>query len=156
MPHEPYKYHSNELYTQILTSCHLLLLVTVIRRHVQYMILKGFQILTENFLLINDIRGACKERLEKMGIPCDRYSVYNKVNYSGRMLTEFCHCHDLKTVNGWVGEDKFVGAATCDDASETYYIICSPSTFSNLQILNMINMIHCSSTDIIRFWLKLP
>ena len=65
-------------------------------------------------------------------ISLERSTSDNTVNNNGRKLVEFCQCGDLVIVNGRVGEDKNVGAATCADASIIDYVICSSQIYSKI------------------------
>ena len=55
------------------------------------------------------------------------------MNNNGKKVIEICQCHDIKIVNGRMGEDRYTSATTCSDASVIDYIICSPTFFPCIQ-----------------------
>lgn len=76
----------------------------------------------DNFIALDD-KCTPKDYFDTIGIPSQRYSVDTKVNNNLKKITEHCQCHDLEVVSGRMGEDKYTGAVTCDDASVTDYVI---------------------------------
>ena len=141
MPHEASKYHYVECFDDLATD-----ISTVMSKYELPLVIVGdfnsrsgtlddFVNICDtdknNFAILND-NYTSKDYLDSLDIPSKRFSVDKVINNNGRKFIDLCQCFDLKIVNGRMGADKYIGNATCDDASVIDYAICSPAIFADI------------------------
>ena len=72
-------------------------------------------------------------------VPIKRCNIDKVVNAYGTQMLEFCKLCNLCIVNGRIGRCIYNSQYTCKDSSVVDYFICSPSLFSKIQTLHVLD-----------------
>ena len=148
IPHEGSKYHSSEVFEDILSDCSSI----QAKFQVPVCILGDFNSRTgvlDDFLDLENLLSfeagldaSCndfnsRQALECLGLCTKRFSMDTSTNNNGYKLIELCKTLDLHIVNGRFGNDKGIGRVTCDNTSVVDYVIVSAELFPQIVDFNV-------------------
>ena len=136
LPHEASKHYHSDLFDELaIDICNL-----KSKFELPIMIVGDFNSRTgelDDFLLNDNFLDQFEDSddvsiFKENNIPIQRSNCDRSINNNGRRLIELCKTHSLCIMNGRLGDDRGIGAFTCDDASVIDYVIASPELFKNV------------------------